>query len=161
MAWKSLNWIIFSTAAWLSFSVFIKFNKKRELFTVVFWMGIVLTTVLQIIGIHIFNWWYFPSDYFSIIGIPLTLIFGWIIGTILFITYYPAQPLGQFLYILIFSGITTLINYYFVINGFQVHNGWNFLYTFFLAVLVHLFEALMVMPFSGLMVNINEDEFIK
>lgn len=159
MDWKSLNWIFFLCAVLLSSSVFVKTDKEREFFTVVFWIGIMGTIVLQVIGIHIFNWWHFTSDYFSIMGIPLAIIAGWIIGTILFITYFPTGFVGQFLYILTFSVVTVLISYHFVINGFVVYTGWNFFYTFLLAVIMHFFEAFVVMPLSGWISN--ENEFIK
>jgi hypothetical protein len=149
LAWISLNWIIFVATIWLGGVSLWKTRKKSALLKMVFWMGIVSTIVFQIIGVTIFKWWHFTSNYLSLFGIPLGIIIAWVFGTNIYVYFLPRTWYGQIPYLLLFCILTTLINIHFVVSGYQVHTGWSFLYTFLLALVVHIIETFLVIPWSG------------
>lgn len=148
MTWQAVNWIFLAGAAWIVTIVVVRVQRIKELSGVALWGGIILTIFVQILGVHIFNWWEFRYDYFTIIGIPFSLVAAWTAEVILFANYMPERPSWQALYILSFAFATTMTNVYFVINGLQILTRWNLFYTFLLALVIHSFIAYVIMPLT-------------
>lgn len=151
MTWQSLNWTIFAGTIWVITFALVRGHRIKELAGVALWGGIILTIFVQILGVHFLNWWEFRYDYFTVIGIPFSLVAAWTAEVILFANYMPERPSWQALYILSFAFATMLTNVYFVIAGLQILTRWNLFYTFLLALAIHSFIAYVIMPLTGRM----------
>lgn len=149
MTWQSLNWIIFVVTIWVITFGLVKGNRIKELASVAIWGGVALTIFVQIMGIHIFNLWKFRYDYFTVLGIPLSLVVAWAAEVILFANFFPSRPIWQGIYIFTFAFVSMILNVYFKIIGLQILIRWNIFYTFLLAIVIHGFIAYVIIPLTG------------
>ncbi|MHB8756990.1 MAG: hypothetical protein ACYC6V_03120 [Bacillota bacterium] len=102
--------------------------------------GFFLTLAIQYLAIDVLDLWRFnlafagPTIYLT----PLWLLIAYVPEVILFIHHYPVNNVSRVFYIVLFALANTLIEWAFVGAGLRSYIHWNVLFTFALAVVVHL-----------------------
>lgn len=135
-----LIWIVFFVVMTLLMFVLVPRKKIVSLLPFGLIGGCALAFIIQWIAVPSLGLWRFrPGALFVFRNIPFGLILAWGPATIIFGAYfeYARSFAARLLYIHIFAGIITLINYGFRQSGYLFHLRWSLVGDFLLAAAVY------------------------
>lgn len=133
-------WIGLAVVVWVAALILVPPRRFGGLLPIGIIAGFFLALVIQYIAIDLLNLWRFNLTFAgpSVYRVPLMLPLAYIPEVILFIHFFPVNNVSRVFYIFLFALANTLVEWGFVGAGLRFYVHWNVLFTFALAVILHL-----------------------
>lgn len=143
------SWLIFVLGLFTVMSLLVSYKNIKKLFPFGFLMGFVQAIIINWPAIYLFRLWRLPGEVF-VGNVPIFVSLSWIPPTIIFANFFPAAKglIIKAVYILIFASGTGVIQLLQGLIGIWESLRWNFVRTFFMALVTHTIMSLFLPVFG-------------
>lgn len=122
-----MPWLIVALVSWFLFLLSLRGNQIKQLWTVGL-ISFLVMLAINTIGVNL-GLISFEGALHSFNGSPVLLLISAMPAGIIIVRFLPAYKWWQFLYILLFSILLVIIEFFLVENNFIIYQNWHISYS--------------------------------